>query len=86
MRLDPQSVQGEEGLRRIAALLRAFVDLGIYHVQFNVVKTATLKAAQANPEEYRHLIVRVAGYSAYFTELCREIQDDIIQRTVHTLA
>lgn len=85
MKLDPQSVQGEEGLRRITALLRTFVDLGIYHVQFNVVTTATLKSAQANPEEYRHLIVRVAGYSAYFTELCREIQDDIIQRTVHTL-
>jgi formate C-acetyltransferase len=85
MRLDPRSVHNEEGLRRLSALLRAFVDLGIYHIQFNVVTTEMLKAAQENSEEYRSLVVRVAGYSAYFVELCREIQDDIIQRTLHTV-
>jgi choline trimethylamine-lyase len=85
MKLDPQSFKEEEGLRRLAALLRTFVDLGIYHIQFNVVTAETLKAAQQNPDEYRSLIVRVAGYSAYFVELCPEIQNDIIERTLHTI-
>jgi formate C-acetyltransferase len=85
MKLTPNSLKGEEGLRRLAALLRTFVDLGVYHIQFNVITTETLRAAQKNPEQYRWLIVRVAGYSAYFVELCREIQEDIIQRTLHEL-
>jgi pyruvate-formate lyase len=50
-------------------------------VQFNVVSGATLRDAQQNPEKYRHLVVRVAGYSAYFTELDRALQDEIIRRT-----
>ena len=84
MRLDPMSVEGDIGLKRITHIIRTFVDLNIYHIQFNVVNTRTLRCAQENPEKYKSLIVRVAGYSAYFTELCREMQDDIIQRTVHT--
>lgn len=82
MRLDPASVEGETGLRRIVHIIRSFVDLNIYHIQFNVVSSETLRLAQINPEEYRSLIVRVAGYSAYFTELCKDMQDDIINRTV----
>lgn len=82
MRLDPASVKGDIGLKRITQLIRTFVDLNIYHIQFNVVSTETLLAAQEKPEEHRSLIVRVAGYSAYFTELCKDMQDDIIQRTV----
>jgi len=84
LRLDPSVLAGDEGLKRLATFLRAFLDLGIYHVQFNVVGQDTLRAAQENPEQYRSLLVRVAGYSAYFVELCPEIQDDIIARTVHT--
>ena len=85
MRLDPASVKGDVGLARIASIIRSFVDLNIYHIQFNVVDGETLKAAQATPEQYKSLIVRVAGYSAYFTELCKDMQDDIINRTIHTV-
>ena len=84
MRLDPVSVEGDTGLARIVQIIRTFVDLNIYHIQFNVVSSDTLKRAQVNPDKYKSLIVRVAGYSAYFTELCKEMQDDIIQRTIHT--
>ncbi len=83
MRLDPASVKGDIGLARIVSIIRSFVDLNIYHIQFNVVSTETLRRAQKNPEKYKSLIVRVAGYSAYFTELCEDMQDDIINRTIH---
>lgn len=83
MRLDPTSVEGDLGLKRISQIIRTFVDLNIYHIQFNVVSSEVLRSAQERPEEYKSLIVRVAGYSAYFTELCREMQDDIIHRTIH---
>jgi len=65
------------------AFLRGFVDLRIGHVQFNVVSAETLRRAQENPEQFRSLVVRVAGYSAYFVELNGEIQDEIIRRTEH---
>ena len=81
MKFDPKILSGEEGLNRFTAFLRTFVDLGVYHVQFNVVEKDTLVAAQKRPEDHRSLMVRVAGYSAYFVELCTEIQDDIIGRT-----
>lgn len=82
MKLDPKSVAGDIGIKRIADIIRTFVDLNIYHIQFNVVSNELLRAAQEKPDEHRSLIVRVAGYSAYFTELCKEMQDDIINRTV----
>jgi len=81
LKLDPSLVAGEEGLRRLADFLLAFLDMGQYHVQFNVVDEKTLLAAQANPDEHRSLLVRVAGYSAYFVELYEDIQNDIISRT-----
>lgn len=84
MRLDPASVKGDLGLKRISSIIRSFVDLNIYHIQFNVVSSETLRCAQADPDKYKSLIVRVAGYSAYFTELCKDMQDDIINRTIHT--
>ncbi len=71
------------GLRRISQIIYTFVDLNIYHIQFNVVNSEVLRFAKENPQEYKSLIVRVAGYSAYFTELCKEMQDDIIHRTIH---
>ncbi len=83
MRLDPASVRGETGLKRISSLIRTLVDLNIYHIQFNVTNSEILIKAQETPEEYKGLIIRVAGYSAYFTELCTEMQDDIIHRTIH---
>ncbi|HHX14199.1 MAG TPA: formate C-acetyltransferase/glycerol dehydratase family glycyl radical enzyme [Clostridiales bacterium] len=83
MRLDPVSVKGDLGLKRISSLIRTLVDLNIYHIQFNVTNSEILCKAQKTPDKYRSLIIRVAGYSAYFTELCKEMQDDIIQRTIH---
>jgi formate C-acetyltransferase len=83
MRLDPVSVQGDTGLKRISSLIRTLVDLNIYHIQFNVTNSEVLCKAQKSPERYKGLLIRVAGYSAYFTELCKEMQDDIIQRTIH---
>jgi formate C-acetyltransferase len=62
-------------------LLRGFCKLRILHVQFNVVSSAMLRGAQANPDQHRHLVVRVAGYSAYFVELDKELQEEIIRRT-----
>lgn len=84
MKLNPGLVKDDRDLGNLAALIRSLFELGGYHIQFNVVGAATLRAAQKEPEKYRGLIVRVAGYSAYFTDLCREIQDDIIARTEHT--
>jgi formate C-acetyltransferase len=85
MRLDPAVVQHEDGVRRLADMMRAFVDEKIFHVQFNMVSSDTLRDAQKEPEKHRDLVVRVAGYNAFFTRLQRELQDTIIARTVHGL-
>jgi len=81
MKFLPAFFQGQRALEKFVTLLRGFCKLEIPHVQFNVVSAATLRDAQARPEKYRHLVVRVAGYSAYFTELDQELQDEIIRRT-----
>ena len=81
MKFLPSFFDGQQALEKFVTLLRGFCRLEIPHVQFNVVSAAMLRQAQARPEEYRHLVVRVAGYSAYFTELDRNLQDEIIQRT-----
>lgn len=83
MKFHPSLVAGDEGLRNLASLIRAYFDLGGHHMQFNVISAETLRKAQANPEEYRTLIIRVAGYSDYFINLSRELQDEIISRTEH---
>ena len=64
------------------AMLKGLCSLGIFHVQFNVVSQERLLEAQMHPEENRDLLVRVAGYTAFFVELGKEVQDDIIARTV----
>lgn len=79
----PSALEGEEGIEKFVAYLRAFCALKIIHVQFNVVSAETLRDAQKNPDKYRNLVVRVAGYSAFFTELDGAIQEDIIRRTEH---
>src|SRR3990172_5202953 len=79
----PQLLQTSEGLDRLASLVRAYFALGGHHIQFNVVTADTLRAAQAEPEKYRDLIVRVAGYSDYFCDLTKALQDEIISRTEH---
>lgn len=86
VKFSPSTLEGEAGLARLVAYLRAFCRLKIQHIQFNVVDRATLLDAQAHPEDHRDLVVRVAGYSAMFVELAKAIQDDIINRTEHELS
>jgi len=80
VRLSPDSLKTAEGVKRVIALIKTLFRKYQYHIQFNVVGFKTLKDAQANPENYRDLMVRVAGYSALFTPLNKELQDDIIKR------
>jgi formate C-acetyltransferase len=80
MRLPLGLLQTDKGLDSVAHLVRGYFDMGGFHLQLNTVDTATLRAAQQDPAAYADLIVRVSGYSAYFTRLGRRIQDDIIGR------
>ncbi|MCC8102031.1 MAG: glycyl radical protein [Clostridiales bacterium] len=77
----PSALSGREGLEKFVALIRGFFDQKGMHMQFNVVSRETLLDAQEHPENYKQLVVRVAGYSALFTTLSRSLQDDIINRT-----
>ena len=83
IKFTPKCVEGEEGTKKLVDFIRAFCDLRLWHIQFNVVNADTLKAAQKEPEKYRNLIVRIAGYSAYFCDLSKDLQDDLIRRTAH---
>ncbi len=80
MKFTPQEVMRNNG-NNFIALLRSWVDLGIHHVQFNVIDRKSLLDAQAHPEKYEDLIVRVAGLAAYFIDLTKAVQDQIIART-----
>ncbi len=77
----PSALSGTQGLENFTGLIRAYFDQKGSHMQFNVVSRETLLDAQKHPEQYKHLVVRVAGYSALFTTLSRSLQDDIIRRT-----
>ena len=77
----PSVVAGEEGLNQMANLVRAYFNMDGHHIQFNVIDRQTLIDAQNNPEEYKDLIVRVAGYSDHFRNLSKALQDEIIERT-----
>lgn len=79
----PQLLEGEDGIDNLAHLVRGYFKLGAHHIQFNVITAETLRDAQAYPERYRDLIVRVAGYSDYFCDLTKALQDEIISRTEH---
>ena len=83
IKMSPAGVEGESGTQRLAAFIRAWRDLRLWHLQFNIINQETLLDAQKNPELYRGLLVRVAGYSAYFVQLSPSLQDDIIRRTGH---
>lgn len=83
LRFDPRGVQGEKGIETIKGIIRAFFNEGGQHIQINVVDNKTLRKAQEDPESYRGLVVRVAGYMAYFTELDKQVQDALIDRTAH---
>ncbi len=79
----PELLASDRSLRNLASIIRAYFALGAFHVQFNVISTETLRKAQENPEDYRDLLVRVAGYSTQFVNLSREAQDAIIERTTY---
>ena len=81
MKFHPSALAGNSGLESFVALVRGYFDQKGSHMQFNVVSRETLRDAQKNPEKYKSLVVRVAGYSALFTTLSRSLQDDIINRT-----
>ncbi|MGF7146252.1 formate C-acetyltransferase [Anaerotaenia torta] len=81
MKFHPSALSGVKGLENFVALLRTYFDQKGSHMQFNVVSRDTLLDAQKNPQNYKNLVVRVAGYSAIFTSLSRSLQDDIIERT-----
>jgi pyruvate formate-lyase/glycerol dehydratase family glycyl radical enzyme len=79
----PQLLQNDDDLNKLVQLVRTYFKLDGHHIQFNVVDAGTLRDAQQNPEQYRDLIVRVAGYSDYFCDLGKALQDEIIARTEH---
>ncbi|MFO8010547.1 MAG: pyruvate formate lyase family protein [Dehalococcoidia bacterium] len=81
MRFHPSAIEGPEGAQKFLALIKTYMDLGGYHVQFNCVSSDTLKEAQIKPDDFKTLIVRVAGFSAYFVQLDKIVQDEIIRRT-----
>jgi len=81
MKFHPTALKGASGIEAFISLIRAFFDQKGMHMQFNVVSRETLRDAQLHPENYKNLVVRVAGYSALFTTLSRSLQDDIINRT-----
>jgi len=80
----PALIEGEHGLEIMANTVTAYFNMEGHHIQFNVIDRATLLAAQQNPDEHRNLIVRVAGYSDYFQNLSKALQDEIIERTEHS--
>jgi formate C-acetyltransferase len=79
----PQLLKDDDGISKLAQLVRTYFKLDGHHIQFNVVDADTLRAAQEKPEQYRDLIVRVAGYSDYFCDLGEALQEEIIARTEH---
>jgi len=78
--LDPGFVSGEEGIDSLVNLLKSYVELGGMQIQFNILDPEILREAQKNPDEHRNLLIRVAGYSAYFVDLGPDVQNDIINR------
>jgi formate C-acetyltransferase len=81
MKFLPELFKSDSGIQKFASFLMTFVGLHINHVQFNVLRKEDLLKARENPEAYKGLTVRVAGYTAYFTELANDLQDEIIART-----
>ena len=85
LKFHPTALSGDAGAQKLIALIKTYFDLGGPHVQFNVVDSAMLREAQKHPEQYRDLMVRVAGFSAYWVELSPSLQEQIIARTEHGL-
>ena len=80
MKMAPKTVEGEEGTKKLVDLIRAFINLRVWHLQM-IINRETLVAAQKDPQKYKNLVVRIAGYSAYFVDLSPDLQNDLIDRT-----
>jgi len=85
MKLSSTVLRDREAIEKFITLLRTFFNRGGWHIQFNILNREDLIEAKKHPEQWKHLIVRVAGYSAYFVELPPSVQDEIIARTEHGL-
>ncbi|OPZ55389.1 MAG: 4-hydroxyphenylacetate decarboxylase large subunit [Synergistetes bacterium ADurb.Bin520] len=85
MKFHPRSLRGVAGSKKLLSLVKSYFDLGGFQIQFNVVDGNMLRQAQEHPDAYRDIIVRVAGFSAFFVELGKPVQDQIIARTEHEL-
>ena len=83
IKFTPKSVEGEAGTEKLVQFIRTWCDLKLWHLQFNVMNRSTLIAAQKDPSNYRNLLVRIAGYSSFFCDMSRELQNDVIERTEH---
>jgi len=86
LRIHPTALSGADGIAKLRDLTKAYFDQGGMETQYNVVSSETMRAAQEDPQTYRDLVVRIAGYSAYFVELNEDCQNDIIKRTENALA
>jgi hypothetical protein len=85
IRIHPSALNREDGLAKLRDMTKAYLDFGGMEVQYNEVSSETMRAAQKDPDSYRNLVVRIAGYSAYFIELNTDCQNDIIRRTENAL-
>ncbi len=85
LRFSPKTLAGEDGVRKLKQMMQTYFNMGGMEVQYNIVSSEELRAAQRDPETYRDLVVRVAGFSAYFVELATGLQNDIIARTENEL-
>jgi len=81
MKFHPTALSNKTGKEKLQALIKTYFKLGGMEMQFNIVSADTLRKAQQKPEEYRDLVVRIAGFSAYFVEIYKASQEDIIKRT-----
>ncbi|MBR0401343.1 MAG: glycyl radical protein, partial [Lachnospiraceae bacterium] len=84
IRIHPTALQGAGGIEKLRDMTKAYLASGGVEAQYNIVSTETLRKAQDTPDEYRNLVVRIAGYSAYFVELSKDQQNDVIARTENT--
>ena len=85
IRIHPTAVARDDGIIKLRDMTKAYFDQGGVEVQYNVVDAKTLRAAQANPDDYHNLVVRIAGFSAYFVDMSETMQEDIISRAEHTV-
>ena len=85
IRLHPTSLSREDGIAKVRDMVKTYMAAGGAEAQFNVVSTETMRKAQETPDEYRNLVVRIAGYSAYFVELSHDCQEDLISRTENAI-